>query len=431
MKYTNVELLAPAGCFPSLRAAIANGADAVYFGLEQLNMRARARRSFDKGDLAEICAICKEGRVGDDGSRVPIRSFLTLNTLMYEHDLKLCRSMLEEAKSCGVSAVIASDMAVVTMANELGIEVHLSTQLSISNSESIKFYAPLCDRIVLAREVTLNMIKTIYGKIVEEEILGRSGDLMEIEAFAHGALCIAVSGRCGMSLYSSNASANRGACEQNCRKEYKVTDVETGKEMIVDNDMIMSPNDILTIDFVDQMLESGVRVFKIEGRGRAPEYVGAVTGAYRKAIDAVQDGSYNEALVEQLRGEVEKVYNRGFSSGYYLGQKQGWSGAYGNKATRKKTRVGTIVNVFAKIGVMQIDSTEVDVAVGDEYVIVGNTTGAVTGTVEALRIETDGSMQEVDSATRGSVITIAFSGGECRRGDQLYKMDKIVELATL
>jgi len=430
MKYSNVELLAPAGCFASLRVAIANGADAVYFGLSQLNMRARARRSFDKGDLAEICAICKEGRLLEDGSRVPVRSFLTLNTLMYEHDLKLCRVLLQEAKLSGVSAVIAADMAVVTMATELGIEVHLSTQLSISNSESIKFYAPLCDRIVLAREVTLKMIKTIYGKIVDEQICGRSGELMEIEAFAHGALCIAVSGRCGMSLYNSNASANRGACEQNCRKEYKVTDVETGKEMIVDNDMIMSPNDIMTIDFIDEMLLSGVRVFKIEGRGRAPEYVGAVVGAYRKAIDSVQDGSYCVELIAELRGEIEKVYNRGFSSGYYLGQKQGWSGAYGNKATHKKIRVGTIANHFAKAGVIQINATEVDLAVGDEYVIVGNTTGAVTGTVGELRVETEGEMQKVDAVPRGNVVTLVHSG-EVRRGDQLYKMEKVVELTTL
>jgi putative protease len=232
-----------------------------------------------------------------------------------------------------------------------------------------------------------------------------------------------------MSLYSSNASANRGACEQNCRKEYKVTDVDTGKEMIVDNDMVMSPNDILTIDFIDQMLDSGVRVFKIEGRGRAPEYVGAVTGAYRKAIDAVQDGTYNEELVAQLRGEVEKVYNRGFSSGYYLGQKQGWSGVYGNKATRKKIRVGKIVNVFALPGVIQVNATEVDLTVGDEYVIVGNTTGAVTGTVSELRLETDGEMQPVETAIRGNVITLTHKG-ECRRGDQLYKMDKVVELVT-
>jgi len=418
MKYSNVELLAPAGCFPSLRAAIANGADAVYFGLAQLNMRARARRSFDKTDLGEICEIC---------STAGVRSFLTLNTLMYEHDLKLCRVLLEEAKSCGISAVIASDMAVVTMANEMNIEVHLSTQLSISNSESIKFYAPLCDRIVLAREVTLKMIKTIYDKIVSDNICGRTGNLMEIEAFAHGALCIAVSGRCGMSLYNSNASANRGACEQNCRKEYKVTDVETGKEMIIDNDMVMSPNDILTIDFIDEMLLSGVRVFKIEGRGRAPEYVGAVTSAYRRAIDAVQDGSYCDELVAELRGEVEKVYNRGFSSGYYLGQKQGWSGAYGNKATRKKVRVGKIANVFAKAGVIQINATEIDLAVGDEYVIVGNTTGAVTGTVSQLRVEVEGDMESADTVTRGNVITLVHDG-EGRRGDELYKMDNVVEL---
>ena len=421
MKYKNVELLAPAGCFPSLRAAIANGADAVYFGLAQLNMRARARRSFDKSHLVEICAICKEARV---------RSFLTLNTVMYEHDLKLCKTLLTEAKASGISAVIASDMAVATMANELDIEVHLSTQLSISNSESIKFYAPLCDRIVLAREVTLQMIKTIYNKIVNEKICGRSGKLMEIEAFAHGALCIAVSGRCGMSLYSSNASANRGACEQNCRKEYKVTDVETGKEMIVDNNLVMSPNDILTIDFIDEMLCSGVRVFKLEGRGRAPEYVGAITKAYRTAIDAVQAGTYSQELARELKCEIEKVYNRGFSSGYYLGKKQGWSGAYGNKATRRKTRVGAVVNHFTKVDAIQIDSIEVELVVGDEYVIIGNTTGAVTGVVDELRVEMSDEMESVQHAPKGSVITMKHSG-EVRRGDQLYKMEQVIELATM
>ncbi len=421
MKYKNVELLAPAGCFPSLQAAIANGADSVYFGLAQLNMRARARRSFEKEDLSEICQICREADV---------RSFLTLNTVMYEHDLKLCKVLLEEAKSSGISAVIASDMAVVTLANELDIEVHLSTQLSISNSQAIKFYAPLCDRIVLAREVTLQMIKTIYNKIVNENICGRSGNLMEIEAFAHGALCIAVSGRCGMSLYSSNASANRGACEQNCRKEYKVTDVDTGKEMIVDNSFVMSPNDILTIDFIDEMLLTGVRIFKLEGRGRAPEYVGAITKAYRTAIDAVQDSTYSQVLADQLKEEIEKVYNRGFSTGYYLGQKQGWSAEYGNKATRRKVRVGKIANCFSKVDVIQIDATEVDLEVGDEYVIIGNTTGAVTGIVNELRAESSGEMESVHSASKGSVITIKHRG-EVRRGDQLYKMEKVIELATV
>jgi len=420
MKYEFVELLAPAGCFPSLHAAIANGADAVYFGLAQLNMRARARRSFDKEDLPEICRICKEGKV---------RAYLTLNTLMYEHDLQLCKTLLELAVEHGVDAVIVSDMAVVTMATNLGLEIHLSTQLSISNSESIRFYAPLCDRIVLAREVTLKMIKTIHQKLVDQNICGHSGRLMELEAFAHGALCIAVSGRCGMSLYSSNASANRGACEQNCRKEYKITDVDTGKEMIVDNNLIMSPNDILTIDFIDQMLDSGICVFKIEGRGRPPEYVGTVTNAYRRAIDAVQDGTYSRELVEELKSEIEKVYNRGFSSGYYLGQKQGWSGAYGNKATRRKARVGTVVNHFANIGVIQINATEIDLSIGDEYVIVGNTTGAVKGIVDELRIEQDGEMEKLDTAPRGSVITMVHDG-EVRRGDQLYKMEQVVSLLT-
>ena len=267
---TEIELLAPAGCLASLSAAIANGADAVYFGLAQLNMRARARRSFEREDLVEICRICKEAGV---------KSYLALNTLLYEHDLRLCRELLMEAKANDISAVILSDMAAVMIAEELGLEIHLSTQLSISNSESVRFYAAHCDRIVLARELSLPMIKTVRQAIVEEDIRGRDGRLMELEAFAHGALCVAVSGRCNMSLYTSNASANRGACEQNCRKEYIVKDAQTGAELMVDNNYIMSPNDILTLPFVDQMVDSGVQVFKLEGRGRAPDYVGAVTAA--------------------------------------------------------------------------------------------------------------------------------------------------------
>ncbi len=277
-----VELLAPAGCFPSLNAAIANGADAVYFGLAQLNMRARSRRSFELEDLGEICRTC---------SKAGVRSFLALNTVLYDHDLPLCRRMMELAANEKISAVIVSDMAAMKMANELGIECHLSTQLSISNAESIQFYAPYCDRIVLARELSLPMINNVHRAIVSQNICGRSGRLMELEAFAHGALCVAVSGRCSMSLYTSNASANRGACDQNCRKEYIVKDPDTGDELLVDNNFVMSPNDIQTIDILDQMLESGISVFKIEGRGRAPEYVGGVTAAYRKALDAALSGT--------------------------------------------------------------------------------------------------------------------------------------------
>lgn len=414
---TKTELLSPAGCYPSLRAAIANGADAVYFGLAQLNMRARARRSFEREDLAEICRICAQSNV---------KSYMALNTVLYEHDLKLCRELLEDAAKHNISAVILSDMAAVMIAEELGLEVHLSTQLSISNSESVRFYAAHCDRIVLARELSLPMITSVHKKIVDEKILGRSGKLMELEAFAHGALCVAVSGRCGMSLYTSNASANRGACEQNCRKEYIVKDAQTGEELLVDNNYIMSPTDIRTIAFLDKMVASGVLVFKLEGRGRSPDYVGGVTAAYRKALDAVADGTYNEALVAELMPSLEKVYNRGFSSGYYLGQKQGWSAANGTKATRHKLKVGDISNVFSKAGVIEVQCSAGKLEVGSEYVIIGHTTGAVNGVVSELRVETASGPEPAETVVKGDEFTMPHDG-EARRGDQIYVLTPVPE----
>jgi putative protease len=417
----SIELLSPAGCYPSLRAAIANGADAVYFGLAQLNMRARARRSFEREDLEDICRICAESNV---------RSYLALNTVLYEHDLKLCRELLEEAAVQKVSAVILSDMAAVMIAHELGLEVHLSTQLSISNSESVRFYADYCDRIVLARELSLPMINSVHGKIVDENITGRSGRIMELEAFAHGALCVAVSGRCGMSQYTSNASANRGACEQNCRKEYIVKDAQTGVELLVDNNYIMSPNDILTISFVDKMVEAGITVFKLEGRGRSPDYVGAVTAAYRQALDAVVDGSFNEEMAAELVPSLEKVFNRGFSSGYYLGQKQGWAGASGTKATRHKQKIGDITNVYSKAGILEVECSAGKLSVGDEYVIIGHTTGAVQGTVSELRVDHEKDSRSPESIEKGMLFTMPHKG-EARRGDQIYVLTPVAAVARV
>ena len=415
MLYPNTELLSPAGCYPSLRAAIANGADAVYFGLAQLNMRAKARRSFHLKDLPEIIRTCREGDV---------KSCMTLNTLLYEHDLNLARNLLETAHEHGVTAVIASDMAAIQIANEIGLEVHISTQLSISNYESLKFYSQFCDRIVLARELNLKMIRSIFDKIQADDLRGRSGRPMELEAFAHGALCIAVSGRCGMSLYTDNASANRGACVQNCRKDYIVKDTDSGKELKVDNNLIMSPNDIKTIEFLDELLASGIRILKIEGRGRAPEYVGAVTKAYRLAIDAVQDGSYSQELVASLMPDIEKVYNRGFSDGYYLGRQQGWSGTAGSKASHRKTFVGSIQNHFKKAGVIELVSEASGLDVGDEYLIIGDTTGVVEGKIESMRVSDGEEMIDQSSAHRGAVVTLK-EPGEVRRGDKLYKLEAI------
>ena len=410
MKYES-ELLAPAGCFPSLQAGIKAGADSVYFGVAQLNMRARARRSFELSDIPEILDIChKHG----------IKGYLTLNTLLYDYDAKAARKILEAGREGNVDAVILADMAAVQMANEMGLEVHLSTQLSISNFETVKFYAPFCDRIVLARELNLKMIKGIHEQILENDLRGKSGRPMELEAFAHGALCIAVSGRCGMSLYTSNASANRGACEQNCRKEYIVTDKESGQQLEIDNNFVMSPNDISTIDFLDQMLDAGIHTLKIEGRGRAPEYVESVIRSYREAINALNEDRYTQELVGELQGNLEKVYNRGHSDGYYLGRKQGWSNAYGSKASRQKIAVGSVTNYFSRIQVAEITATSGELNVGDEFNIIGNKTGVVNGVVDEIRVDE----QSVKGVKGRSVFSIKVQD-KVRRGDRFYLMKPV------
>ncbi|MBK1878397.1 peptidase U32 family protein [Pelagicoccus mobilis] len=402
----HVEILAPAGCYPSLQAAIDSGADSVYFGLAQLNMRARSRRSFHLKDLAEIMTRCHEGG---------IRGYLTLNTLLYDHDLKLCFALLEEAAKQKVDAVIASDMACILKARELGLEVHLSTQLSVSNYESFKFYAQFCDRIVLARELNLSMIRKIRQQVIADDLRGPSGRPVEIEAFAHGALCIAVSGRCGMSLYTDNASANRGACTQNCRKEYKVVDQESGKELLIDNNFVMSPNDICTIDFLDQVLEAGVHTLKLEGRGRAPEYVSTVTAAYRRGVDAIQSGTFTEDLVTQLNDDLKKVYHRGHSSGYYLGREQGWSMTHGTKATRQKVQAGRVTHYYNKLGVAEITASGPIVS-GQEYLIIGETSGVVKGTLEGLRLDDTTTAENV---TNGQVFSIKVDA-KVRQNDKFF-----------
>lgn len=389
----HVEILAPAGCYPSLQAAIDSGADSVYFGLAQLNMRARSRRSFHLKDLEEIISRCHTAG---------IRGYLTLNTLLYDHDLKLCFALLEEAAKQNVDAVIASDMACILKARELGLEVHLSTQLSVSNYESFKFYAQFCDRIVLARELNLSMIRKIRQQVIADDLRGPSGRPVEIEAFAHGALCIAQSGRCGMSLYTDNASANRGACTQNCRSEYKVIAKDTGKELLIDNNFVMSPNDICTIDFLDKVLEAGVHTLKLEGRGRAPEYVSTVVASYRKGVDAIQSNTFTPELVTELNDDLKKVYHRGHSSGYYLGREQGWSGAYGSKSSRVKIQAGRVTHFYNKLSVAEITASGT-VTNGQEYLIIGETSGVVKGTVENLRLD-DSTTPE--KATNGEVFSI-------------------------
>ena len=335
-----IELMAPAGNFESLQAALDNGADSVYFGVEQLNMRARASINFTLDDLPEIVNRCEKKQV---------RTYLTLNTIIYDHDLSIIKTLLDAAKAANITAVIAMDQAVIAYARQIDMEVHISTQINITNIETVKFYAMFADTMVMSRELSLRQVKKIIDQIEKEQVKGPSGNLVEIEIFGHGALCMAVSGKCYLSLHSHNSSANRGACKQNCRKKYTVIDQESGFEIELDNEYMMSPKDLCTLEFLDQVIDTGVKVLKIEGRGRAPEYVAKVIKTYREAIDAYYDGNFSQDKVKNWMTELGKVYNRGFWSGYYLGQKLGeWSQANGSKATQKKVYVGKGMHFFPK-----------------------------------------------------------------------------------
>lgn len=405
----SIELMAPAGNFESLQAALDNGADSVYFGVEQLNMRARATVNFTVDDLPEIARRCKA---------VNVRTYLTLNTIIYDHDLSIVKTLLKEAKAANITAVIAMDQAVIAAARAMEMEVHISTQLNVTNIETVKFYAMFADTMVLSRELSLRQVKYITDQIEKENITGPSGRLVEIEIFGHGALCMAVSGKCYMSLHAYNSSANRGACKQNCRKKYTVIDQETGFEMELDNEYIMSPKDLCTIDFLDEIIQSGIKVLKIEGRGRAPEYVARVIKAYRDAIDSVADGTYSKDKVVGWMRELEKVYNRGFWSGYYLGQKLGeWSKGSGSNATQKKVYIGKGVHYYpkAKIGEFKIEAY--DLNVGDTILITGPSTGAKEMQVDEMMVNT----VRVGSGTKNDLVTIPLEF-RIRPSDKLYKI---------
>ena len=404
-----IELMAPAGNFESLQAALDNGADSVYFGVEQLNMRARASINFTLDDLSEISKRCKEKGV---------RTYLTLNTIIYDHDLTIVKTLLTRAKEADITAVIVMDQAVIAMARQLGIEVHISTQINITNFETLKFYAMFADTIVLSRELSLRQVKKITKQIDKEQIKGPSGRLIEIEIFGHGALCMAVSGKCYMSLHSYNSSANRGACKQNCRKKYTVIDQETGFEMELDNEYIMSPKDLCTIDFLDQVADAGIKVLKIEGRGRAPEYVAKVIKSYRDAIDSIADGTYDKEKVIDWMLELEKVYNRGFWDGYYLGQKLGeWSNGSGSHATQKKVYIGKGMHFFPKANIGEFKLEAFDVKVGDTILITGPTTGAKEMEIKEMFVND----VKGDKAKRGDSITIPLDF-RIRPSDKLYKI---------
>ena len=404
-----IELMAPAGNFESLQAALDNGADSVYFGVEQLNMRARASINFTLDDLDEISRRCKEKSV---------RTYLTLNTIIYDHDLTIVKTLINKAKEADITAVIAMDQAVIASAREVGMEVHISTQINVTNIETLKFYAMFADTVVLSRELSLRQVKKITEQIERDQIKGPAGRLVEIEIFGHGALCMAVSGKCYMSLHSYNSSANRGACKQNCRKKYTVIDQETGFEMELDNEYIMSPKDLCTIDFLDQVADAGIKVLKIEGRGRAPEYVASVIKSYRNAIDSIEDGTYNKEKVIGWMLELEKVYNRGFWNGYYLGQKLGeWSKGSGSHATQKKVYIGKGMHYFPKSNIGEFKLEAFDIKTGDTLLITGPTTGAKEVVIKEMYVNDEAG----ESAEKGDSITIPLDF-RIRPSDKLYKI---------
>jgi putative protease len=399
--------MAPAGNFECLMAAIQGGADSVYFGIGELNMRSHSANNFAPEDLEKVCNICDEN---------DIKSYLTLNIVLYDEELESMRETLEMAKKAGVTAVIASDMAAITYARSLGMEVHISTQLNVSNVESLRFFAEFADVIVLARELNLEQVAKIKEAIDLENIKGPSGRKVRIEMFCHGALCMAISGKCYLSLHEYAASANRGSCYQLCRRGYRVTDLETGCELEVDNKYIMSPKDLCTIEFLDKMIESGVTVFKIEGRARSSEYVKTVTRTYRDAADAVIEGKYTPELAASLKERLTTVFNRGFWDGYYQGARLGeWSDVYGNKATRTKTYIGKVTNYFSNIGVAEVMVSTGTFSVGDSLLITGPTTGVVEYEVSEIRVD----LRNVGSAVKGDLCSIPVPE-KLRRGDKIY-----------
>lgn len=405
-----IELMAPAGDFTSMQAALDNGADSIYFGVEQLNMRARASMNFTIDDLPEISRRCSEKGV---------RTYLTLNTIIYDHDLSIIKTLLDKAKSANLTAVIAMDQAVISYARQIGMEVHISTQINITNIETVKFYALFADTMVMSRELSITQIKKICDQIIKDDVRGPSGNLVEIEIFGHGALCMAVSGKCYLSLHSANSSANRGACKQNCRKKYTVIDQETGFEIELDNEYMMSPKDLCTISFLDQIIDSGVKVLKIEGRGRAPEYVATVVKAYREAIDAIAEKTFSQEKVTEWMSRLETVYNRGFWSGYYLGQELGeWSDNSGSSATQKKVYIGKGRHFYPKSNVAEFLIEAYDLTVGDKVLIQGPTTGSQEMVIETMQVD---EKPDSEKAIKSDIITFK-TDFRVRPSDKLYKI---------
>ncbi|MDR1884591.1 MAG: U32 family peptidase [Prevotella sp.] len=408
---SDFEIMAPVGSYDSLAAAIQGGAGSIYFGIEGLNMRARSSNNFTIDDLKQIASICKENG---------LKSYLTVNTIIYDNDIPLMRKIVNAAKEAELSAVIASDVAVMMYARSIGVEVHLSTQLNITNTEALKFYGQFADVVVLARELNLDQVAAIYKDIEEQNIKGPGGTLVRIEMFSHGALCMAVSGKCYLSLHERNLSANRGACNQICRRSYIVKDKETEIELEIDNEYIMSPKDLKTIHFMNKMMDAGVRVFKIEGRARGPEYVRTVVECYKEAIKACCEGAFTEEKVAGWDERLATVFNRGFWNGYYLGQRLGeWSSNYGSGATMRKVYVAKGIKYFSNLGVAEFLMETRSLKTGDEILITGPTTGAVFLTVEEIRVD----LKPVEETVKGEKFSIKVNN-KIRPSDKLFKLVK-------
>ncbi len=402
-------ILAPAGSYESLRAAIQGGADAVYFGVGKLNMRSRSSQNFTFDDLREVAAICREHNV---------KSYLTLNTIIYDEEMDEMRQAIDHAREAGISAIIASDVSVMGYARQQNMTVHISTQCNITNLSAIKFYAQFADVMVLARELNLRQVLEIVMGIERDQIKGPGGELVKIEIFVHGALCMAVSGKCYLSLDNKNFSGNRGACLQLCRRSYIVTDKEEGYELEVDHEYIMSPKDLCTIGFLDKIIHAGVKVLKIEGRGRGPDYVKTATQCYKEAVQAIADGTYNQEKVTEWTKRLAKVFNRGFWDGYYLGRTMGeWSERYGSQATRRKQYVGKITNYFSRLGVAEVTMETRELGKGSEVMITGPTTGVVELVAEDIRLDD----KPVEQVKKGDVFSIS-SPALVRRGDKVFRM---------
>jgi U32 family peptidase len=408
MKRNDIEIMAPAGSYESLMAAIQGGADSVYFGAEHLNMRAASSNNFTIEDLRKIVSICKKNG---------LKSYLTVNVVVYDNEIEQMHTIIDAAVESGISAVIALDLAVINYAFSAGIEIHLSTQLNITNIEALKFYAQWADVAVLARELNLDQVKHIYSSIRGQNITGPKGDLIKIEMFAHGALCMAISGKCYLSLHENNKSANRGECYQTCRKSYIATSMESGYEIEIDNEYIMSPKDLCTIGFLDKIVDAGVRVLKIEGRARSAEYVREVSSCYDEAVRAIENGTYNKAKTDTWRARLSTVFNRGFWDGYYLGQKMGeWNTNYGSIATKRKVYLGKITNYFTKLNVAEIKLENGNLNKEDTILIIGPTTGVIEYHVDEIRVD----LKVTEKALKGELCSIK-TPYYLRRSDKVYK----------